>query len=146
MPFTIPPFPNPLASSSLFPSLCPSMCTPLGIRIGSDSDSDNKQEDPPVNEADLKDNKGEPKESKLLEEENGEGSKKTKEEEKEVVKTPGDEPGGGVSTKYKLRGVVVHSGQASGGHYYSFIHLRCVSVIVLIVVAIVYCSVQTPWL
>ena len=25
------------------------------------------------------------------------------------------------STKYKLIGVVVHSGQASGGHYYSYI-------------------------
>ena len=23
--------------------------------------------------------------------------------------------------KYRLRGIVVHSGQASGGHYYSFI-------------------------
>ena len=96
------------------------------MRVGSESDSSsNELEDPPINEADLKDNKGELKESKLLDsEDNGEGSKKTKEEEKEVVKTPGDEPGGGVSTKYKLRGVVVHSGQASGGHYYSFIHLR----------------------
>ena len=25
------------------------------------------------------------------------------------------------STKYRLVGVVVHSGQASGGHYYSYI-------------------------
>ena len=25
------------------------------------------------------------------------------------------------STKYRLTGVVVHSGQASGGHYYSYI-------------------------
>ena len=25
------------------------------------------------------------------------------------------------STKYKLIGVVVHSGQTSGGHYYSYI-------------------------
>jgi len=49
--------------------------------------------------------------------ENGEG----KEEKKS---RPGDEPGQGVSTKYRLRGVVVHSGQASGGHYYSFIYLR----------------------
>lgn len=24
-------------------------------------------------------------------------------------------------TKYKLTGIVVHSGQASGGHYYSYI-------------------------
>ncbi len=95
------------------------------MRISSESDSNNEQDDPPTNEADLKDNKGDPKETKLLEsEDNGQDSKKTKEEEKEVVKTPGDEPGGGVSTKYRLRGVVVHSGQASGGHYYSFIHLR----------------------
>lgn len=28
------------------------------------------------------------------------------------------------STKYKLFGVVVHSGQASGGHYYSYIFHR----------------------
>ena len=28
------------------------------------------------------------------------------------------------STKYKLVGVVVHSGQASGGHYYSYILYR----------------------
>lgn len=26
-----------------------------------------------------------------------------------------------VSTKYQLTGIVVHSGQASGGHYYSYI-------------------------
>ncbi|XP_064393950.1 probable ubiquitin carboxyl-terminal hydrolase FAF-X [Halichondria panicea] len=38
--------------------------------------------------------------------------------------TPGDEPGDGVSTKYRLKGIVVHSGQASGGHYYSFIQVR----------------------
>lgn len=90
------------------------------------TESTNEQEPPPTNEADLKDNKGEPKETKLLRSiSSGEGSegKKTKEEEKKVD-TPGDEPGEGVSTKYKLRGVVVHSGQASGGHYYSFIHLR----------------------
>ena len=76
----------------------------------------------------MKDNKGKPKESKVLQSvDGGEGSEgeKTKEEEKEVH-TPGDEPGEGVSTKYQLRGVVVHSGQASGGHYYSFIHLRSV--------------------
>ena len=29
------------------------------------------------------------------------------------------------NTKYRLVGVVVHSGQASGGHYYSYI--RCES-------------------
>ena len=27
-------------------------------------------------------------------------------------------------TFYRLRGIVVHSGQASGGHYYSFISYR----------------------
>lgn len=78
---------------------------------------------PPTNEADLMDNKGEPKEAKLLQGESSEGHK-TKEEEKEEQGSPGDEPGEGVSTKYRLRGVVVHSGQASGGHYYSFINLR----------------------
>ena len=45
------------------------------------------------------------------------------EDEKEK-KTPGDEPNEEVSTKYRLRGLVVHSGQASGGHYYSFIQLK----------------------
>lgn len=30
------------------------------------------------------------------------------------------------STKYKLVGVLVHSGQASGGHYYSYILHRYV--------------------
>ena len=48
------------------------------------------------------------------------------EDEKEK-KTPGDEPNEEVSTKYRLRGLVVHSGQASGGHYYSFIQLKWVS-------------------
>ena len=28
------------------------------------------------------------------------------------------------STEYVLRGVVVHSGQAGGGHYYSFIRYK----------------------
>lgn len=96
------------------------------MRINSESDTNNKQETPPTNEADLVDNKGEPKEDKLESDDGGgEGSegKKTREEVKEV-QTPGDEPGEGVSTKYRLRGVVVHSGQASGGHYYSFINLR----------------------
>lgn len=32
-----------------------------------------------------------------------------------------DEKGRSTCTKYKLVGVVVHSGQASGGHYYSYI-------------------------
>ena len=27
-------------------------------------------------------------------------------------------------TKYRLRGILVHSGQASGGHYYSFINVK----------------------
>lgn len=31
-----------------------------------------------------------------------------------------------VSTKYQLSGIVVHSGQASGGHYYSYILHRYV--------------------
>ena len=49
-----------------------------------------------------------------------------KEEEDDKKSRPGDEPSLGVSTTYRLRGVVVHSGQASGGHYYSFIYLRWV--------------------
>ncbi len=36
-----------------------------------------------------------------------------------------DEKAGTVCTKYGLVGVVVHSGQASGGHYYSYILHRC---------------------
>ena len=32
-----------------------------------------------------------------------------------------DEKTGSICTKYRLVGVVVHSGQASGGHYYSYI-------------------------
>lgn len=39
--------------------------------------------------------------------------------EGEIIDTDCDEKG--QSTKYKLIGVVVHSGQASGGHYYSYI-------------------------
>lgn len=27
----------------------------------------------------------------------------------------------GITTKYQLTGIVVHSGQASGGHYFSYI-------------------------
>ena len=57
-----------------------------------------------------------------------EGKEEEEEKEgngKEGKKNPGtgekENPG---SSKYKLRGVVVHSGQASGGHYYSFIQLK----------------------
>ena len=39
-------------------------------------------------------------------------------------KMPGDRPEQPVGTNYNLRGIVVHSGQASGGHYYSFIRMR----------------------
>ena len=74
-----------------------------------------------VNDDDNLDNRGEEKLKKQL---SNEGESKNKEEDK---KTPGDEPGEGVSTKYRLRGIVVHSGQASGGHYYSFIQMRFVS-------------------
>ena len=31
-----------------------------------------------------------------------------------------------VCSSYELTGIVVHSGQASGGHYYSYILHRCV--------------------
>lgn len=30
------------------------------------------------------------------------------------------------TTKYELTGIVVHSGQASGGHYFSYILSKCV--------------------
>lgn len=33
----------------------------------------------------------------------------------------GEEKSDNSSTKYQLVGVVVHSGQASGGHYFSYI-------------------------
>lgn len=71
-----------------------------------------------VNDDDNLDNRGEEKLKKQL---SNEGESKKEEDDK---KTPGDEPGEGVSTKYRLRGIVVHSGQASGGHYYSFIQIR----------------------
>ena len=29
-----------------------------------------------------------------------------------------------IGTQYRLRGILVHSGQASGGHYYSFMHVK----------------------
>lgn len=45
-------------------------------------------------------------------------------EEGEGKKVKGEEEEEEASKKYKLRGIVVHSGQASGGHYYSFIHIR----------------------
>lgn len=35
-----------------------------------------------------------------------------------------EEEEGSPSTRYRLVGVVVHSGQASGGHYYSYIAQR----------------------
>lgn len=71
-----------------------------------------------ANDDDNLDNRGEEKLKKQL---SSDGEGKSKEDDK---KTPGDEPGEGVSTKYRLRGIVVHSGQASGGHYYSFIQIR----------------------
>ncbi|XP_052271352.1 probable ubiquitin carboxyl-terminal hydrolase FAF-X [Dreissena polymorpha] len=42
--------------------------------------------------------------------------------EGEIIDTDCDDKG--QSTKYRLIGVVVHSGQASGGHYYSYIYHR----------------------
>jgi ubiquitin carboxyl-terminal hydrolase 9/24 len=52
-------------------------------------------------------------------EKDSENEEKGEEKEKEKESPP--EP---VSTHYKLRGIIVHSGQASGGHYYSFILQR----------------------
>ena len=46
--------------------------------------------------------------------------KEKNESEDEVIEKPG-------STVYNLVGVVVHSGQASGGHYYSYIIPRYMS-------------------
>lgn len=40
--------------------------------------------------------------------------------EREIVDLDGDEQEQ-QHTKYQLTGIVVHSGQASGGHYYSYI-------------------------
>lgn len=57
------------------------------------------------------------------------GSKDNSGDKATTTPGPGDEPGEGVSTKYRLRGIVVHSGQASGGHYYSFIQVRYASVL-----------------
>ena len=93
-------------------------------RVPSDS---NEVVDDHVNEADLIDNKGEVKQPKLSEPDGSEeGSEGKKVDEEKADSNPGDEPGKGVSTNYRLRGVVVHSGQASGGHYYSFIYLKSV--------------------
>lgn len=45
------------------------------------------------------------------------------EENKEATSVPPlDDLAAG--THYKLRGILVHSGQASGGHYYSFLHTK----------------------
>jgi len=41
-----------------------------------------------------------------------------------IDETTGDESkltNNGGDTRYKLVGIIVHSGQANGGHYYSFI-------------------------
>ena len=47
---------------------------------------------------------------------------KEKEDKEKGEKDEGDDD----CTFYRLRGIVVHSGQASGGHYYSFISYRWV--------------------
>lgn len=41
--------------------------------------------------------------------------------EGEVIDCDYEESMKGTCTKYQLTGIVVHSGQASGGHYYSYI-------------------------
>ena len=47
-----------------------------------------------------------------------EGLAKLEPDYEETIESPAaDSPG----TKFELTGIVVHSGQASGGHYYSFI-------------------------
>ena len=58
-------------------------------------------------------------EGEVVEDERCEEKEKQECEEEEIEK-----PG---STVYNLVGVVVHSGQASGGHYYSYIIPRYIS-------------------
>ena len=48
-----------------------------------------------------------------------EEKKEKNEEQEEILDTNKS-----FTTKYHLKGIVVHSGQASGGHYYSFIHVK----------------------
>lgn len=52
--------------------------------------------------------------------------------EGEMIDCDYDEISKDICTKYQLTGIVVHSGQASGGHYYSYIlhrymltHFKC---------------------
>ena len=47
-------------------------------------------------------------------------------QEGEMIDCDYDELSKDVCTKYRLTGIVVHSGQASGGHYYSYILNRFV--------------------
>ena len=51
----------------------------------------------------------------------------------------GEEKSEAGSTKYQLIGVVVHSGQASGGHYYSYILHRSVDICLSLQFDIAYC-------
>lgn len=44
--------------------------------------------------------------------------------EGEIIDCDYDESQDENHTKYQLTGIVVHSGQASGGHYYSYIQDR----------------------
>uniref|UniRef100_F6YDL2 USP domain-containing protein n=1 Tax=Ciona intestinalis TaxID=7719 RepID=F6YDL2_CIOIN len=44
--------------------------------------------------------------------------------EGEVIEAMGNDSDADVPTNYRLVGVIVHSGQASGGHYYSYILQR----------------------
>jgi len=46
------------------------------------------------------------------------------EEKTDKEKVEEDDNKNNDDTRYRLRGIVVHSGQASGGHYYSFISYR----------------------
>lgn len=39
-----------------------------------------------------------------------------------------------ITTKYQLTGIVVHSGQASGGHYFSYILHRYVSILFYLII------------
>ena len=47
--------------------------------------------------------------------------------EGEIIDWDSEESIKGTCTKYQLSGIVVHSGQASGGHYYSYIFHKYLS-------------------
>lgn len=59
--------------------------------------------------------------------------------EGEIIDCDYDESQDENHTKYQLTGIVVHSGQASGGHYYSYIQDRY-----LFFLAFIYYKIPKP--